>query len=471
VADYGMLYLLIVVGFWFGEAVRGGINPFPSSREDALLVILAPVAWMLFMGTEHLYERRVLLSAVPQAKKLTKVSLLGIAFLIFVIYAFKIRSGVVHREIAFAVALSVWIGLLCYRILIVGQILANVQKSYAEGRRMVIVGSDEKAAKVASRLNALSRFRPEVIGFIDDHVSLARSSINGGRILGDFKVLPFLCNSGSVDEVLITKSDMSPERLVELSESCATCGVGVKIVSSVLNVFLGRASVDEIDGMPIVEVHQSRLRGGWRMAKRAFDLFGALAIITLLSPVLLVLAIGVKMSSPGSVLYRQERIGKRGRRFTFYKFRTMVDGHEDAAHRDYVTEFVRGGGEATVDSNGRKVYKVTDDERVTSFGRFLRKTSLDELPQLINVVKGEMSLVGPRPCLPYEWELYKSWQKKRLAVTPGMTGLWQVTGRSSVSFDDMVLLDLHYITNWSFTWDVSLILQTVPVVAFARGAH
>ena len=209
----------------------------------------------------------------------------------------------------------------------------------------------------------------------------------------------------------------------------------------------------------------------WQLAlKRAFDVAGASAGGLVLLPVFLLVAVVIKLTSPGPVLFRQKRIGRDGKEFTFYKFRSMVGG-DDSRHREYFEAFVKNGTEAAVDDRGRKVYKITDDPRVTPFGRFLRRTSLDEFPQLINVLKGDMSLVGPRPCLPYEWDLYEDWQKARLSATPGLTGLWQVAGRSNVTFHDMVILDLYYRYNWSFLWDLKLILQTIPVIIFGKGGH
>jgi lipopolysaccharide/colanic/teichoic acid biosynthesis glycosyltransferase len=204
--------------------------------------------------------------------------------------------------------------------------------------------------------------------------------------------------------------------------------------------------------------------------KRAFDLAGATAGGLVLLPVFFFVSLGIKLTSRGPILFRQQRIGKGGKQFVFYKFRSMVNG-DDKRHREYFENFVRNGTKAGLDYRGRKVYKITDDPRVTPFGRFLRRTSLDEFPQLINVLKGEMSLVGPRPCLPYEWELYEDWQKTRLSATPGLTGLWQVTGRSNVTFHDMVMLDLYYIYNWSFLWDLKLIVRTIPVIMFGKGGH
>ena len=219
-----------------------------------------------------------------------------------------------------------------------------------------------------------------------------------------------------------------------------------------------------------VSQHFSGPHGWQSWLKRLFDLAGATVGGLVLLPVFLAVAIGIKLTSPGPILFRQKRIGKDGKEFTFYKFRSMIDG-DDARHREYSEAFVRNGSEAGLDERGRKVYKITDDPRITRVGRFLRRTSLDEFPQLVNVLRGDMSLVGPRPCLPYEWELYEGWHKARLGATPGLTGLWQVTGRSNVSFNDMVILDLYYLYNWSFLWDLKLILQTIPVIILGKGGH
>jgi lipopolysaccharide/colanic/teichoic acid biosynthesis glycosyltransferase len=181
-------------------------------------------------------------------------------------------------------------------------------------------------------------------------------------------------------------------------------------------------------------------------------------------------ALAIRHSSPGPILYRQQRVGQRGRAFTLYKFRSMVADNDDRAHRRFVEALIKGEP-AEVDLNGKKVYKLTNDPRITRLGRLLRRTSIDELPQLWNVLTGDMSLVGPRPCLPYEWDLYEEWQRHRLDVLPGITGLWQVSGRSQVPFEEMVLLDLHYIANWSLTLDLALLARTLPVVFRGSGGH
>jgi len=211
----------------------------------------------------------------------------------------------------------------------------------------------------------------------------------------------------------------------------------------------------------------------WGLAfKRVVDVFFSLFVIVFGFPFYMLIAALIKLTSEGSVLFVQDRVGKDEKPFKFYKFRTMSVGNNDNAHRDFAKDFINGEAKGLHDAaNGQRVFKITSDPRVTSIGRFLRRTSLDELPQFINVLRGEMSLVGPRPPLGYEVPHYKDWHRKRLSVKPGLTGLWQVRGRSTVPFDEMVRLDMKYIENWSFLLDLKIILRTIPVMLFGLGGY
>ncbi len=205
--------------------------------------------------------------------------------------------------------------------------------------------------------------------------------------------------------------------------------------------------------------------------KRVIDLFGSVLLLILSLPLLAVIAIAVKVTSTGPILFKQQRVGQYGRYFTFLKFRTMWDRNDHSVHQQYVTQLIAGSAEQIV-QNGRSegVYKLANDPRITPLGKFLRKTSLDELPQFFNVLKGDMSLVGPRPPIPYEVAAYKTWHRRRvLQVKPGITGLWQVTGRSRVSFDEMVRLDLHYANFWSPWLDLKILMRTPAAVI--KGAY
>ncbi|MEA2257278.1 MAG: hypothetical protein QOJ51_103 [Acidobacteriaceae bacterium] len=205
--------------------------------------------------------------------------------------------------------------------------------------------------------------------------------------------------------------------------------------------------------------------------KRAMDIFGSALLVILCAPLLLIVAAAVKMSSRGPVLFKQDRVGQYGRSFTFLKFRSMCADNDPSVHKEYVTKLIAGEAERMPSrAAGEGVYKLAEDTRVTRIGRFLRKTSLDELPQLLNVLRGDMSLVGPRPPIPYELAAYQTWHRRRLLeVKPGITGLWQVTGRSRVKFDDMVRLDLRYAMSWSPWLDVKILARTPGAVI--KGAY
>jgi len=212
----------------------------------------------------------------------------------------------------------------------------------------------------------------------------------------------------------------------------------------------------------------ARSAGFHGQCKRIGDVLLSGLALLVLTPVLLVISILVKRSSPGPVLFVQDRIGKNGVPFPFMKFRTMVHNSDDAIHRQFAAMFINGSDKT---EKPESVFKLTDDPRITRIGAWLRKTSLDELPQLFNIIRGEMSLVGPRPPIAYELDHYQPWHHERLRVTPGLTGLWQVSGRSNVPFEEMVRLDIHYINTWTLRKDFEIVFKTVPVVMRGTGGY
>lgn len=214
-----------------------------------------------------------------------------------------------------------------------------------------------------------------------------------------------------------------------------------------------------------------KTRRSMLILKRAIDIVGSTVLLILCSPSFLVIALAVKLSSKGPVFFRQRRVGQYGRSFTFLKFRTMYANNDPTVHREFVTKLIASREHGTESGNGEKVFKIKDDKRVTRIGKFLRRTSLDELPQFLNVLWGDMSLVGPRPPIPYELAAYQTWHRRRLLdVKPGITGLWQVTGRSRVKFDEMVRLDLRYATTWTPWLDLRILVRTPLAVIKGSGA-
>jgi len=207
--------------------------------------------------------------------------------------------------------------------------------------------------------------------------------------------------------------------------------------------------------------------------KRSIDIVGSVLALLILAPVFLIIAVAIKTTSRGPILFKQKRVGQYGKQFTFLKFRSMRINNDTSVHEEYVKKLIAGEARKNPSKgNGNAVYKLTDDKRITKIGSFLRRTSLDEMPQFLNVIKGEMSLVGPRPAIPYEVEAYQTWHRRRvLQVKPGITGLWQVSGRSRVTFDEMVRLDIRYAKVWSPWMDIKILLLTPRAVLLGEGAH
>jgi exopolysaccharide biosynthesis polyprenyl glycosylphosphotransferase len=244
------------------------------------------------------------------------------------------------------------------------------------------------------------------------------------------------------------------------------------------HVFPDELAEQDAEGPPDLTLYPEQGSGsnrkrGPHVLKRVLDVFGSLFAVVLLSPLFLVITIAVKATSRGPVLFRQQRVGRYGRRFTFLKFRSMYVSNDETIHREYVKRLITNNAAADANTGNRQpVFKIANDPRVTPIGRILRRTSLDELPQLFNVLHGEMSLVGPRPPIPYEYACYNTWHRRRLlTVKPGITGLWQVRGRSRVSFDDMVRLDLKYADTWSVWLDLKILLLTPAAVMSGDGAY
>jgi exopolysaccharide biosynthesis polyprenyl glycosylphosphotransferase len=279
-------------------------------------------------------------------------------------------------------------------------------------------------------------------------------------VVGGIGDLREVIRSTDAECVFVASSAVTMEELKPVAKAVRLEGVEVRITATLPQVLSSRLSVQPVGGITALSLRPARLTGAQVVLKFIFDIVVSVLSLVILSPLLLGVAIAIKATSPGPVLFRQRRVGLRGRPFTMLKFRTMQDG-ADAQ----VDELRAERGVADV------MFKLRDDPRVTSVGRWLRTFSIDELPQLFNVLMGDMSLVGPRPPLPDEVTKYEDWHFDRLEAPPGITGLWQISGRSELSFDDCVRLDLFYIENWSLAYDAYILMKTIPVLLRHRGAY
>ncbi len=460
-ADAGLaeLFFLGALSFVRHQAVRdgaGGSGPLP---------IVFGILFPIVVASRGLYHLNASTSRRLQSMDGARVVLWSVCLSIGALFllAGEVPWSVRAALILYHSMLFLWM------VAIRPALVTNLQERLAPaaGRDQVLLfGSAPSALEIARKLHT-GPGRPAVLGFADEDAPEDARARPFHRIpLSD---IPDRAQEIGATLVILARTDIPREQVVRISDALMNRGIQVRVARNVFNTLIDGLPLEGYGGLSLLPVGQTPLSPAEQSLKRAVDVAGVILGGLLVLPFILVLALLVRLSSPGPVLYRQKRIGQGGRAFTFYKFRSMRVQNDDSAHRAYVRGFLENGAAASVDGNGKKIYKLVDDARVTRIGRFLRRTSLDELPQLINVLRGEMSLVGPRPCLPFEYDLYKDWQKRRLDVTPGMTGLWQVTGRSYVNFEDMVLLDLFYIGNWSFSMDMKLLLRTLPVMIWGKG--
>jgi exopolysaccharide biosynthesis polyprenyl glycosylphosphotransferase len=324
-------------------------------------------------------------------------------------------------------------------------------------RRAILVGDGESLARLRRSLGA-SRG-----GIEYDFVgAISRSSDGDGlRALGNLSTLPAVLATYDVDELIVTDSDFNDRELVEIVEHAHRRGVKVRVAPRATELLIERrGEYVPGQGLPLFELRPPVFVGADWFVKRGFDLTVSFIVAVVGLPFWLAIALAIKLDSPGPVFYRDRRVGLNEREFDMLKFRTM---RADA-------EALQAQLEQENEAEGA-LFKIRDDPRVTGVGRFLRRFSLDEIPQVLNVLRGEMSLVGPRPLPVRDYELLETWHRKRYLVLPGMTGLWQIAGRSSLGFDDLVRLDFYYLEHWSIWLDISILLKTIPAVLGARGAY
>jgi exopolysaccharide biosynthesis polyprenyl glycosylphosphotransferase len=292
--------------------------------------------------------------------------------------------------------------------------------------------------------------------------------------LGKTSDLVAICQHNQIDEVIVALPNAPQELLRTLAEDCYRAHVRFRLVPDVYEMLLDHMHLSLVGDIPLLGMRGSRIEGINFLCKRIFDVIVSGLLLLILIPLIFVpTMLLVRLSSPGPIFYFQERIGYRRKKFRFWKFRSMKtnsdQGKDVSQHKEYLKKYIAGQADGKKDAKGRTIYKLTDDPRVTRIGHFIRKYSIDELPQLWNVLKGDMSLIGPRPPIAYEVDNYRPVHYRRFEVLPGISGLWQTSGRNRLTFDEMVKLDLYYIENWSLELDVRILLKTISVVLFQRA--
>jgi undecaprenyl-phosphate galactose phosphotransferase len=435
----------------------------PLVRTQGALIVAYSLVWIIIFQHFGLYKLDLFMSFGRQLIAIGKSLIYGMLGLVLITFAFR-RLDFVESRLVLAMFVGVSIVLvMTFRAILLRRLFPMASKTKMLRRRVLIIGRDRTAKTVAAQIAYDETHGFEVIGFINDGMP------NGERIFGELANVGSLADLDTlvgdldIDEIIIAESDVTHAALLTIIDHAQSTRANVRLVSELYNIIPEKVLLEKYLGVPVVKLPQNYENTLFNAYKRVFDVLLTLVGVVILAIPMAIIAALIKATSHGRVLYKQTRIGKNCEPFRFYKFRTMYEDADDAIHKDFAAQFIGG--------NPKGVKKMTDDPRVTAVGRVLRRTSLDELPQLFNVLTGDMSLVGPRPCMPYELEQYEEWHRRRLSVKPGCTGLWQVAGRSAVDFNDMVILDLFYIDNMSPLFDLRIIFKTLPVMLLAKGGY
>jgi exopolysaccharide biosynthesis polyprenyl glycosylphosphotransferase len=457
-------------------SVFAGGGSFAWGRHFAPYAALIPFVVSIRLLSFHycdLYRLRGEFSFVDDGIRTFKAAAIG--SLLIVAVAFLYRGGFEFR--AFSYARGVFIVDFFLVLVSIGAIrfVTRTAQTVARQRQInliptLVVGRGPEAALFIREMRERPALGYRVIGVVDTTAVDQVGSYEGVPVIATLESLPEAIRDSAANEVIIADPQVSGDALFEVMMRCGRRrGVEFRIAPSLFNCLPRKTEIDQIGVLPMIRLFREPLSSGARMLKRTFDILVSALVIVLLFPLWLLLALLIKLDSRGPIFYTQERVGMDGRLFLLYKFRTMVADADPEMHREYQRAFIAGRAEANLGDAQKPTYKLFADPRITRVGRFLRRTSLDEVPQLLNVLMGDMSVVGPRPPIPYEVEAYELWHRKRLDMKPGLTGLWQVSGRNRLPFEEMVRLDLFYIENWSLLLDLKIILRTGFVILGREG--
>jgi exopolysaccharide biosynthesis polyprenyl glycosylphosphotransferase len=446
----------LLLPFFAPQRFPTGLFPLSDYLKIYPLVL---VIWSVLLFSYHSYHSHRTISLNKEVLTVFRVVAVGNVLLATLAYLLPMRQLSRAWFVLFAVLSAL--------LLLLEKIALRVMARYvrAKGlnyRTVLIVGTGRRAIDVASLVEEHKYWGYKILGFVSDGHRLPNGWARF-RVYGTVPELRRLLEDSEfpevVDEIVFAVTRKKLDEMKQIFILCEELGIRARVAMNFFQNRLARIEVEELEGIPFLTFTTTPSNETQLAAKRLLDVAISLLLLTLSAPVIVMAAIAIKITSPGSVLFAQQRMGLNGRIFTLYKFRTMIaNAHERVGEVSHLNQMTG------------PVFKAKSDPRITAVGRILRKFSLDELPQLWNVLKGDMSLVGPRPPIPEEVRAYHRWQRRRLSMKPGLTCLWQVNGRNNIDFDRWMQLDLQYIDNWSPSLDLKILLRTIPAVLLGRGA-
>ena len=442
---------------------RHALFAYTVQASEVLFFAGSAFVAVLIFRELNLYRHRVFTSKAHQIAALGK-AMLGLGLLQVVALFFIKDKDVLDYSRAHVLLFTVggWAALSMVRLAVVGLLDRRATIRGEQARRVLIVGAGSAGQDLATRILETPELGLKVACFVDDDPRKIGLTLMGRPVVGPVADLLEFAEQFRVQEIFIAINSIEYNRLLEIIDFCRITDLPVTVTANHFRIVRDKIGTSEFTLIDSLTLRPQTMELSHRTIKRLVDIVGSIVALTLLAPLLAVIALAVKLTSEGPVLYRSPVVGKNGKEFTWFKFRTMVVNRSEDLHRDHVEQIIRENS-ATM--------KLANDPRITRVGAWLRRYSLDELPQLFNVLRGEMSLIGPRPCLPYEYEHFDQWHRKRFTITPGITGLWQVVGRNrhDVTFNYSIILDLYYIQNQSLWLDVKIVLKTIPIILFGKG--
>ena len=474
--------VLVVVSFLSAFSFRQGeaiisATAWAWSQEfvpyAGILFFAIPIR-LLMLGYNRVYRLQGAFSYTNEFIKVLKAVSVGSLFIIA--FTFLFRGGFAFRDFSYSRGVFVADFLFSVTLFAVFHLGLRLLQTFVRNRDInliptLIVGQNGEAKQTVQALKERPDLGYRVVGVVSTD-QYQHGEIFGTPIVGELDDLSDLICDLAIQEVIITDSNLASEKLFEaMMKIGRERRVEFRLAPSMYNFLPQKTSVEQIGILPMLRLFREPLSDAERFLKRSSDILISLATIAIASPIWLLIAAAIKLDSKGPVFFKQERVGMDGRLFLCYKFRTMNSDADENLHREAYLKNIAGAEEANAGDDVEPVFgKVKNDPRVTRVGSFLRRTSLDELPQFLNVLRGEMSVIGARPPIPYEVESYELWHRRRLEMKPGITGLWQVSGRNRLKFDEMVRIDLYYIENWSLWLDLKILLLTFPAMLRGDGA-
>ena len=461
ISDLVLIIVAFVLAYWLRYRLQWFLTVDPANQTDLITYIPFGLAlvFLLFCSFQfsRVYSYRRDRIWLEEVYAIASATTIGVVVLIILNLAFG--------QLSFSRLIFLYTAVLVTLLLGISRAVIYALRGYLRNRgfgleRVVLVGVGDVGLMVMRTIAARPSLGYELVGFLDDNPAKNQTDIGRFQALGPLNNFRDILQNHGIDTAIICLPWKSHRTVAHMLYVCEQSGIKAQIVPNFFQLTKNQMQVERLDSIPLITTRSVSIAGWNLFIKRALDVTVATAILIVGLPFAALISLAIYCSSPGPIVYSQTRIGRNGQPFKIYKFRSMIADAE--AQLEKMSDLNEASG---------PLFKMRDDPRRTPLGRILRRFSMDELPNLINVLRGEMSLVGPRPNVPEEVAQYKDWHRKRLSVSPGMTGMWQVSGRSDLTFDEMVLLDIYYAENWSLTLDLGIMMRTIPKVLGGEGAY